>query len=107
MNGLPVPKGLGYIVGTAEMGIASAFGWLGNGGLAFADPARGFAFAYLPNLLTYGPVDGAYQVADAIRAELGLEGRTIQALRRWARGRVFRRLRTRVPKRRAAAGPRQ
>lgn len=47
VTGLPAPNGLGYAASTVQMGHPLAFGWLGAGGLAVADPARGFALAAL------------------------------------------------------------
>ncbi|TDB96329.1 serine hydrolase domain-containing protein [Actinomadura sp. 7K534] len=102
VTGLPSPRGLGYFVGTVDMGDGSAFGWpSGTGGLAFADPRRGFSFAYLPSLLTAGLADRAYQFADGIRLALGLETAMIQAVRRRRAERAVRRVRARVARRRA------
>ncbi|MEU8802755.1 serine hydrolase domain-containing protein [Spirillospora sp. NPDC048819] len=98
----PVPKGLGYIVGTVDMGSANAFGWPPNSGLSFADPERGFSFAYLPNLWAFAPLSLGYEVADAVRLALGLETGVIQAIRKRRAEHAVRRARPRVARRRAA-----
>lgn len=106
--GGPARMGLGYIVGTVDMGSVSAFGWWpSGGGLAFADPGRGFSFAYLPNLLTSGVLGAAYQAADEVRLALGLETAVLQAVRRRKAERAVRRIRARVIKRREAEAKRR
>ncbi|SNT61306.1 Beta-lactamase [Actinomadura meyerae] len=97
---VPTPKGLGYEVGIASMGNTCAFGRHGVDGLAFADPGRGFAFAYLHSLLSDEPLGNAYRVADEVRLALGLESGLLQAIRRRAVRRAARRLRARAARRR-------
>ncbi|MEU5995960.1 serine hydrolase domain-containing protein [Spirillospora sp. NPDC047418] len=98
--GWAMAKGLGYFVAAASMGSASAFGCSAAGGLAFADPERGLAFAYLPNLQIYGLDSRAYEVADGLRLALGLETGMGQAIRRRRVDREMRRTRRRVGRRR-------
>jgi len=74
--GVPVPKGLGYFLGLPETGpSAGAFGCKGSGGsVAFADPARGFAFAFTHNRLAAPPSDCAVEIAQEVREALRLDG---------------------------------
>jgi CubicO group peptidase (beta-lactamase class C family) len=70
--GAPIPKGLGYFLGLPEMGGAAAFGCKGSGGgIAFADPARGFAFAFIHNRLAGPADDNAALIAGTVRDALG------------------------------------
>ncbi|TDC59650.1 class A beta-lactamase-related serine hydrolase, partial [Actinomadura sp. GC306] len=95
---VPSPKGLGYLVGTVQMGGFSSFGWMFGTGLAFADPERGFSFACLTNLSEPRQMEGVYRVADEVRLALGLEGALTQAVRRKLAKRAFRRLRVHAAK---------
>lgn len=72
--GVPVAKGLGYFMRLPEMAESgTAFGCKGSGGsIGFADPATGFSFAFTHSRLTVPPADVAADVADHVRAALGL-----------------------------------
>jgi CubicO group peptidase (beta-lactamase class C family) len=71
--GMPIPRSLGYNLGSAGpslLGGPTGFGYPGAGGnLAYAEPGLGFAIAVTRNLMTQGwPVE----VEAAVRAGLGL-----------------------------------
>jgi CubicO group peptidase (beta-lactamase class C family) len=69
--GVPVLKSYGYSHGdevTGGLGAAFGFGGLG-GSEAYADPTRGFSFAFTHNRLTM--VDSAPEVASLVRKVLG------------------------------------
>lgn len=100
--GLPYRRGLGYFIGTLEMGHSGAFGGSGSGHVSFADPVRGLSFAYTRNLETTNPLGTSYEAADVLRAELGLEHPRLQRLRRRIAEHALRRARSRVAKERAA-----
>jgi CubicO group peptidase (beta-lactamase class C family) len=75
--GLPVRRGLGYVLGEPgkPIGVSGAFGHKGSGGsIGFADPQRRFAFALAKNNLTQpAPADSlAKAVVDEVRAALGI-----------------------------------
>jgi len=75
----PIPKGLGYFLGSehSPMGTSrSRFGHPGAGGsLGFADSQHGFAFALTKNRLVWdrpAHETAAYKVSHLIRQELGI-----------------------------------
>lgn len=70
--------GLGYTLGGGpgpSAGRPHAFGYEGVGTIGFADPSRGFAFAFLKNLLdmSASEMNSATLVAEALEEVLGME----------------------------------
>ena len=101
--GGPLPRGLGFEVASVATGHPTAFGDPNNCGVAFADPTRSLTVAVLFNLLTLRLPAPGYEIADEIRAVLGLEPRLIQAIRRRQSDRRIRRFRRRSARRRGRA----
>ncbi|CND56702.1 beta-lactamase [Mycobacterium tuberculosis] len=98
--GGPIPRGLGFGVASVDTASYTAFGDTNNCGVAFADPSRGLSVAVLFNLLALRLPAPGYEIADEIRAVLGLEPRLIQAVRRRQADRAIRRFRRRAVRRR-------
>lgn len=84
--GMPIPKGLGYMLGgeLSPMGSRlTAFGHPGSGGsIGFADPEYRFAFALTKTRQVTGlpGTDAAYLVAEATRTALGIPDAPVATL---------------------------
>ena len=84
--GMPIPKGLGYMLGgeLSPMGNRlTAFGHPGSGGsIGFADPEYPFAFALTKTRQVTSPpgTDAAYLVAEAARTALGIPNAPVSTL---------------------------